>query len=88
MITFPAAQETIEKCLYHEFSYFEYRDHASSQVILNNVPFPLGLSNIIVLVIYHDILKVSISQYFVINYCDTMPVHYCHQKSICYVVLG
>ena len=38
----------------------------------------LGLSDIIVLAIYHDILKVLISQYFVINYCDTMPVHYCH----------
>ena len=32
---------------------------------------------IIVLVIYRDILKVSISRYFVINYCDTMTIH-CH----------
>ena len=38
----------------------------------------LGLSDIIVLTIYHDILKVLISRYFVINHCDTMPVHYCH----------
>ena len=40
--------------------------------------FKLGLSDTTVLAIYRDILKVSISQYFVINYRDTMPVHYCH----------
>ena len=38
----------------------------------------LGLSDTTVLAIYRDILKVSISRYFVINYRDTMPVHYCH----------
>ena len=38
----------------------------------------LGLSDIIVLAIYRDILKVLISRYFRINYCDTIPVHYCH----------
>jgi len=38
----------------------------------------LGLSDIIVLAIYYDILKVSISQYFHINYRDTIPVHYFH----------
>ena len=38
----------------------------------------LGLGNITILAIYRDILKVSISRYFVINYRDTMPVHYCH----------
>ena len=37
----------------------------------------LGLSNIIVLTIYRDILKVLILH---INYRDTMPVHYCHLK--------
>jgi len=38
----------------------------------------LGLSDIIVLAIYRDILKVLISRYFLINYRDTIPVHYCH----------
>ena len=38
----------------------------------------LGLSDTTVLAIYRDILKVSISRYFVINYRDTTPVHYCH----------
>ena len=38
----------------------------------------LELSDTTVLAIYCDILKVSISRYFVINYRDTMPVHYCH----------
>ena len=38
----------------------------------------VGLSDTTVLAIYRDILKVSISRYFVINYRDTMPVHYCH----------
>ena len=38
----------------------------------------LGLSDTTVLAIYRDILKVSILRYFVINYRDTMPVHYCH----------
>ena len=40
--------------------------------------FTLGLSDTTVLAIYRDILKISISRYFVINYCDTMHVHYCH----------
>ena len=40
--------------------------------------YVLGLSDTTVLAIYRDIFKVSISQYFVINYRDTMPVHYCH----------
>ena len=48
----------------------------------------LGLSDTTVLAIYRDILKVPISRYFVINYRDTMPVHYCHYKFICYAVLG
>ena len=38
------------------------------------VIFRLGLSDTTVLVIYRDILKLSISRYFVINYRDTMPV--------------
>ena len=38
----------------------------------------LGLSDTTVLTIYCDILTVSISRYFVINYRDTRPVHYCH----------
>ena len=49
---------------------------------------PLGLSDTTVLAIYRDILKVSISRYLVINYRDTMPVHYCHLKTICYAVVG
>ena len=40
--------------------------------------FKVRLSDTTVLAIYRDILKVSISRYFVINYRDTMPVHYCH----------
>ena len=40
--------------------------------------YSVGLSDTTVLAIYRDILKVSISRYFVINYRDTMPVHYCH----------
>ena len=44
----------------------------------------VGLSDIgVVLMIYRDILKVSILQYFDINYCDTMPVYYCHLKILC-----
>ena len=38
----------------------------------------VGLSDTTVLAIYCDSLKVSISRYFVINYRDTIPVHYCH----------
>ena len=44
----------------------------------------LGLSDIIVLAIYRDILKVSISRYLLINYHDIIPVHYCRLKGICY----
>ena len=40
--------------------------------------YVLGLSDTTVLTIYRNILKVLILQYFVINYRDTMPVHYCH----------
>ena len=40
--------------------------------------YQLGLSDTTVLAIYRDILKISISRYFVINYRDTMPVHYYH----------
>ena len=42
--------------------------------------YVLGLSDTTLLAIYRDILKVSISRYFVINYRDTMPVHYCHKN--------
>ena len=38
----------------------------------------LGLSDTTALAIYRDILKVLISRYFVINYRDTMPVHFRH----------
>ena len=37
--------------------------------------FGLELSDIIILAIHHDILKVSISRYFVVDYYDIMPVH-------------
>jgi len=46
--------------------------------------YTLGLSDIIILAIYRDILKVLISRYLLINYHDTIPVHYCHLKGICY----
>ena len=46
--------------------------------LIREITLTLGLSDTTVLVIYRDILKVSISRYFVINYRDTMPVHYCH----------
>ena len=46
--------------------------------LLTHNTYMLGLSDTTVLAIYRDILKVSISQYFVINYHDTMPVHYRH----------
>jgi len=39
---------------------------------------PLGLSNIIILAIYFDILEVSTSWHFIINYRDIMPAHYRH----------
>ena len=40
--------------------------------------YTVGLSDTTVLAIYRNILKVSISRFFVINYRDTMPVHNCH----------
>ena len=46
--------------------------------ICKSYTYVLGLSDTTVLAIYRDILKVSISRYFVINYRDTMPIHYCH----------
>ena len=71
----------IERALLKIQVYFIY----SLKVILYNISlskccyvFPLGLSDTTVLAIYRDILKISISRYFVINYRDTMPVHYCH----------
>ena len=53
--------------------------HGKEQLILNTAEHcVLGLSDTTVLSIYRDILKVSILRYFVINYRDTMPVHYYH----------
>ena len=46
--------------------------------MLHTLHTKVGLSDIVVLATYRDILKVSILLYFVINYHDTMPVHYCH----------
>ena len=53
------------------------RMHACTQAHTHTHTHTLGLSDTTVLAIYHDILKESISRYFVINYRDTMPVHYC-----------
>ena len=77
MPAFWAAQHTTmhldNKSTYRESSFDA--SHPVGGVQLHSA---VGLSNIIVLAIYRDILKVSISQYFLINYHDTIPVHYCH----------
>ena len=57
---------------------FVSSDHLTEHTPVNTTECTLELSDTIVLAIYRDILKVSISRYFVINYHDTMPVHYCH----------
>ena len=54
------------------------RDYSKNQ--RNKGGHLLGLSDTTVLAIYCDILKVSISRCFVINYRDTIPVHYCHYR--------
>ena len=50
----------------------------STEKVDNSQQSDLGLSNIIILAIYRNILKVSILRYFLINYRDTISVQHCH----------